>query len=434
MAKFSQKPIRVFVTCSIALLTFGLSLFIDSYTSPIEDEILSDGILSENMYPVFASMLSLGGLIGAVFAGPITECFGIKSAIIFVSPLAAIGGFGCIVASSPIVLVFGRMLIGMQIGVVNSTVPIYISEISSSKRKLYGSVLGLGLRMGTFIAYTIGLWLGFRWIVVFYLSCLFVLTFLLSYQPDSPHWLHSKGYTQSAIRATAYLHECYEDLDCKFPEKETHKSMASFMRGFFALPVIRPLIICCSIQIFKESSAQQLLLLYAAHTLEAGVSINPQFAAIFNILSQVFGSIIFLWVIQKIHWKKLVILTTIFQAICNALLAVTLYLSIDELRCTHSVYTSCFCGVLMYAPLIITSVMSFAYGIGWGSIVWWLYGEILDKRYARVCAGIATFCTYLASFLNQLFAPILVNYAGSAVVFFGYSCCCVLALVFQYFY
>ena len=434
MPKISKKPFRVFATCSIVLLTFGLSLFIDCYTSPIEDEIISEGILTEILYPVFASILSLGGLIGAVFAGPLAEYFGIKSTIIFVSPLAAIGGVICILASNPTLLIFGRLVIGLQVGVVNSSIPIYISEISSSKRKLYGSVLGLSLRMGTLLAYVLGIWFGFRWLGVFYLFSLLLLTLLITYLPDSPQWLYSKGYTQTAIKTTAYLHEGYEDVECRFPEKIQHESLRSLLNGLCVWSVLRPLLVCCTLQVFKESSAQQLLMLYAAHTLEAGVSINPLLAALFNIISQVIGCVIFLWMIRKVPWKKLVLVTTAIQAICNALLALTLYLSIDDLHCSHSVFTSYVCSVLMYAPLCITSVMSCCFGVGWGSVVWWLYGEILDKRYARFCAGIATFCTYVSSFLNQLIAPILVDYFGADVVFLGYSCCCLLGMIFQYFY
>ena len=431
------KQLRVFSTCAVTILTFGLSLYIDSYTSPIQDEMLSSGILTENMFPVFASVLSLGALIGAVFAGPITEWIGVKSTIIFVSPLAAFGGFICIVATNPIILVFGRILIGLQVGIVNSSVPVYNAEIAASKRKYYGSVLGLSLRLGTFIAYLLGLWLDYQWLGVFYLTCLLLLVTLMLYQPDSPIWLQSKGYMKSAIRSTAYLHDCYEELDCKFPEKGSSKpnrSLKEFIKDFCVWPVIRPLLVCCSLQVFKESSAQQLLMLYAAHTLEAGVSIDPRAAALFNIIAQVIGSIMFLWAIRVFNWKRLLIITTIVQAFSNALLAVTLYLSIDDLHCSQSIYNSCFCGVLMYAPLFITSVLSCAYGLGWGSAVWWLYGEILDKRYARVSAGIATFCTYLASFLNQLIAPILVNYFGASIVFLGYACTCVLGVLFQYFY
>ena len=435
--RYSLKQLRVFSTCVVTLLTFGLSLYIDSYTSPIQDEMISTGVLTENMFAVFASVLSLGALIGAVFAGPITELIGVKSAIIFVSPLAALGGFICIFSTNPILLVFGRILIGLQVGVVNSSVPVYNSEIAASKRKLYGSVLGLSLRLGTFLAYLLGVWLGYLWLGVFYLASLTLLMCLMLYQTDSPIWLLSKGYYESAIRATAYLHDCYEELDCRFPEKnsvKSNKSMKVFIKEFCVWPVIRPLLVCCSLQMFKESSAQQLLMLYAAHTLEAGVSIDPRAAALFNIIAQVIGSVIFLWAIRIVNWKKLLVITTIIQAFSNALLGVTLYLSIDDFRCSQNVYNSCFCGVLMYAPLFITSVLSCAYGVGWGSAVWWLYGEILDKRYARVSAGIATFCTYLASFLNQLIAPILVNYFGASVVFLGYACICVLGVFFQYFY
>ena len=435
----SLKQLRVFFLCSTTILTFGLSLYIDSYTSPIEDKILNEGILDKTSYPVFASILSLGAIIGSLVAGPLTEWVGIKSTLIFASPLAVIGGFVCVVAWDPISLILARIAIGIQVGITNSSIPIYNSEIAPpSKRKLYGSVLGLSLRLGTTVAYLLGIWMGFRWLAVIHIASLLILITALTYQPESPRWIHSKGNIVRAIRTTAYLHDICEDLaDNLVHEKENppkHDTVADFMHFYCVKPVIKPLLICCTIQIFKESSAQQLLMLYAAHILEQGVSINPEVAALFNILSQVLGSVLFLWVIKQVPWKKLLIITTAMQALFNVLLGLNLYLSINHFQCQRNIDSYTTCSVLMNAPLFLTSILSCSYGVGWGSLVWWLYGEILHKRYARVSAGIATFCTYTAAFLNQLIAPILVNYFGSYVVFLGYGFVCLLGLSLQLYY
>ena len=86
------KVIRVFHACMITTVGFLSLMYIESYTSPIQDEILERGLLTINTYPIFVSSINVGGLIGSIIAGPISEWLGMKTTLITFSHLGAIGG------------------------------------------------------------------------------------------------------------------------------------------------------------------------------------------------------------------------------------------------------------------------------------------------------------------------------------------------------
>ncbi|GAB4829721.1 hypothetical protein Ancab_019374 [Ancistrocladus abbreviatus] len=80
------------------------------YTSPIQSAISKDLNLPVAEFSLFGSILTIGGMIGAIASGRIADHFGRKG--------------GCIS------LAIGRFLSGYGIGVFSYVVPIYIAEIA----------------------------------------------------------------------------------------------------------------------------------------------------------------------------------------------------------------------------------------------------------------------------------------------------------------
>ena len=76
------------VAC-IAPLLAGYSI---GYSSPALTSLRSAGVLSDNQGTVFASLLTFGGLVGAILGSPLLERYGRKPTL-FVSQLFAFGGF-----------------------------------------------------------------------------------------------------------------------------------------------------------------------------------------------------------------------------------------------------------------------------------------------------------------------------------------------------
>ena len=80
------------------------------------------------------------------------------------------------------------------------------------------------------------------------------------------------------------------------------------------------------------------------------------------------------------------------------------------------------------------SIIGFSFGLGCGSIAWWLYGQILHKYYTRISAGLVTSSFYSACIVNQMIGPLVVEYWGSDALFLGFALICSVAFVVQILY
>ena len=438
-----SKSIRVSHACMVTGLCILCNGYIDSYTSPIEDSLLEMGIFTADSYSLFGSGTYLGATLSTFIAGLIGEWLGIKTSMVLFSQLGTLGGVLLVLGHDSASMIAGRLLIGFYNGMCMSLIFVYNAEIApDSVRTLYSAILVISLRIGVLSSYTLGIWLGYRWLAVIYLIMVVFMTLNFVYLPESPKWLKIKGLSEKADKASEYFYSSPQEstnltVEGEEPISESASSDASLydkIRSYFVWPVLRPMLVCISIQLFKACSSYEYLLAYSAHTLETAVNINPRIAALFFALFLLFGSILFMWIIHKVHWKKLLLVTTVFQIFSNGLLSLTIYLSDFKFQCAHNSQAVLLCQILRYAPLFIIALYAFTYTLGWGSIAWWLYGQILHPHYARISAGIVTFVLYSVSYLNLQICPIIEEHYGSYVVFLSNAIVCVIGFIFQLFY
>lgn len=103
-------------------------------------------------------MAQVGAIIGAVFGGWINDTFGRKKATLFADVIFVAGSVVMAAAPDPYVLIFGRLLVGLGIGVASVTAPVYISEASPTEVR--GGLVSTNVLMitgGQFLSYLVNL-------------------------------------------------------------------------------------------------------------------------------------------------------------------------------------------------------------------------------------------------------------------------------------
>jgi SP family myo-inositol transporter-like MFS transporter 13 len=103
-------------------------------------------------------MAIAGAIIGAAFGGRINDRFGRKPAILAADALFAIGAVFMAAAPNVSLLIAGRILVGLGVGVASMTAPLYIAEASPAK--IRGALVTLNVLFitgGQFFAYLINL-------------------------------------------------------------------------------------------------------------------------------------------------------------------------------------------------------------------------------------------------------------------------------------
>lgn len=178
----------------------------------------SAGPASDVQGGITASMAG-GSFLGAVISGMMTDKLGRRNSIFVSSIIFVIGSIITCAAQAIGMLVVGRLICGIAIGIASAQVPVYISELSPTK--LRGRLVGCqqwAITWGIMIFYYVSLgcsyagdqdgrstitfrlpW-GLQMIPALFLMC------MVPFMPRSPRWLASKGRYEEARQVLALVH------------------------------------------------------------------------------------------------------------------------------------------------------------------------------------------------------------------------------------
>ena len=103
-------------------------------------------------------MALLGAIIGAAWGGWVNDAYGRKKATLLADVIFALGSFVMCAAPDPYVLILGRLLVGLGVGIASVTAPVYIAEASPSE--IRGGLVSTNVLMitgGQFLSYLVNL-------------------------------------------------------------------------------------------------------------------------------------------------------------------------------------------------------------------------------------------------------------------------------------
>jgi MFS family permease len=162
--------------------------------------------MTEAQFAIVSSIFTVGGLIGALAAGPITSSRGRLAAMRLTGALYLFGSLIETVAGSIPVMALGRLIVGVGAGGSTVIVPLYISEVAPpGSRGLFGAATQVSINVGILMVQTLGFFLSYggawRWILgagVVVAAGQTVGSFVM---PESPAWLATaKGDVAGARR------------------------------------------------------------------------------------------------------------------------------------------------------------------------------------------------------------------------------------------
>ncbi|KAJ6779098.1 INOSITOL TRANSPORTER 4-LIKE [Salix koriyanagi] len=165
------------------------------------------------------SMAVAGAIIGAAFGGYMNDRWGRRVAILAADIVFFFGAIVMAVAPNPWVIIIGRILVGLGVGMASMTAPLYISEASPARiRGALVSTNGLMITGGQFLSYLInlaftrapGTW---RWMLgVAGIPAVVQFVLMLSL-PESPRWLYRKDRVDEARAILEKIYPAHEVED-----------------------------------------------------------------------------------------------------------------------------------------------------------------------------------------------------------------------------
>ncbi|KAJ1392423.1 Sugar/inositol transporter [Sesbania bispinosa] len=282
-----------------------------------------------------------GAIIGAAVGGWINDRFGRKVSILSADTLFFIGSVIMAAASSPSILIVGRVFVGLGVGMASMASPLYISEASPTRVR--GALVSLNsflITGGQFLSYLInlaftkapGTW---RWMLGVAALPAVVQVGLMFFLPESPRWLFRKGREEEGkaiLRKIYPPHEVEAEIQAlqdsvalEIQEAEASGDI-SMMKLLKTKTVRRGLCAGMGLQLFQQFVGINTVMYYSPTIVQLAGFASNQTALLLSLITaglNAFGSILSIYFIDKTGRKKLALISLCGVVLSLALLTVT---------------------------------------------------------------------------------------------------------------
>ncbi|CAJ1953941.1 unnamed protein product [Cylindrotheca closterium] len=194
--------------------------------------------LTPEQQEVVVSSTVFAAFVSSLFGGTMNYKFGRRLSILFAAFVFTLGSLILFVAWDYSILVLGRIILGIGIGVASLTTPIYIAEVALPEMR--GQLVTINTLMITFGQFFAGMvdgvfdqffpTTGWRFMLGLAAVPSIVMFFGFLGLPESPRWLASKGKVDQAKQVLYILRETNEQADEELMDivkALPHKTIAS---------------------------------------------------------------------------------------------------------------------------------------------------------------------------------------------------------------
>ncbi|KAL6532116.1 Integrin alpha chain-like protein (Alpha-int1) [Orobanche gracilis] len=382
------------------------------------------------------SMAIVGAIIGAAVGGWINDTFGRKKATLSADVVFALGSIVMAAAPDPYILIFGRLLVGLGVGVASVTAPVYIAEASPSEVR--GALVSTNVLMitgGQFLSYLVnlaftevpGTW---RWMLGISALPAIAQFFLMLFLPESPRWLYLKKDKSKAILVLSKIYdplrleEEIDQLATDLEEERQRKTRVSYSDVFRSKELRLAFLAGSGLQAFQQFTGINTVMYYSPTIVQmAGFSSNQSAILISLIVAfmNAIGTILGIYLIDHVGRRKLALGSLCGVIISLIVLAVAFILAPSG--SANGVYNQ-------YGWIAVVGLGLYIafFAPGMGPVPWTVNSEIYPGAYRGVCGGMSATVNWISnlivaqSFLSVVegvgIGPTFLIFAGVAVIAF----------------
>ncbi|KAE8718352.1 putative inositol transporter 3 [Hibiscus syriacus] len=265
-------------------------------------------------------MALVGAMIGAASGGWINNAYGRKKATLLADVVFTAGAIVMAAAPDPYVLILGRFLVGLGVGVASVTAPVYIAEASPSEVR--GGLVSTNVLMitgGQFLSYLVnlaftevpGTW---RWMLgVSGISAVIQFCLMLCL-PESPRWLFMKNEKDKAIAVLSKIYDIarledeVDHLTVAEEEEHQRKKTVRYLDVFITKEIRLAFLAGAGLQAFQQFTGINTVMYYSPTIVQmAGFSSN-QLALLLSLIvagMNAAGTVVGIYLIDHFGRKKL---------------------------------------------------------------------------------------------------------------------------------
>ncbi|MEO8780083.1 MAG: sugar porter family MFS transporter [Rhodanobacter sp.] len=415
-AAISPKATAVF-TCvlgALAGLMFGLDVGV---ISGAQQFIQHDFAINDHTIEWIVSSMMGGAAVGALGAAWMSGHLGRKRSLILGGVLFVIGSLLCGTAISPTMLIVGRIILGLAIGIASFTAPLYLAEIAPENIRgamisLYQLMITIGILVAflsdTAFSYS-GNW---RWMlgIIAIPGALFLIG--VSFLPFSPRWLMMRGRHEEAARV---LHKLRADDAVVMRElAEIAEQLKVPQRGFHLFfqnrNFRRSVALGVVLQVMQQLTGMNVVMYYAPRIFQ-GMGYNTEsqlwFTAIV-VLVNVLATFIAIAFVDKLGRKPILYAGFVVMTIGLGVVGTMMHLGIH----THAEQ-------LFTVAMLLLFIVGFAMSAG--PLIWTVCSEIQPLNGRDFGIGCSTITNWVANMIVGGTFLSLLNGIGDAGTFWLYA-------------
>ncbi|KAI9787007.1 MAG: hypothetical protein M1816_007759 [Peltula sp. TS41687] len=394
------------------------------------------------LFGLVSSIFTLGGLVGALVAGPCSTRYGRVPTMRIMTVFFILGPIFEAAASNISLFSIGRVLSGLGAGAAVVVVPVYISEVSPSGQKgVFGALTQVTINVGILATQALGLFLsrGQKWRIILAVAGAIGVVQLvgLSGVSESPQWLYNQGKPQSAKKVLKRIRSDKDDVEGEiggwksdaFGNESGHEEEALLHRegdaagrdnsnrtdrpennsgvGVFEIlrhPLHRPAVIAVvGVMIAQQFCGVNSIIMYSVSILG---KIFPTQSALLTVIISAINLVVTVAgapLADRIGRKTCLLVSIAAMGTNAALLAISIHFSIRILSAVATL-------------LFVTS-----YAIGLGPVPFLLPSELVSQDAVGAAQSLALAASWIATFLVAQFFPILDTYLDRGRVFYVFA-------------
>lgn len=372
----------------------------------------------QNDQLLLSSGTLLGALFGALSAGRVADLVGRRDVIMATTALFTLGAFVSAIAPSGLVLLGGRLVVGMGVGAISVAAPLYIAEIApAARRGTLLTVFQLMVTVGILLAY-VGKELfdndpdSWRFLLMVSAVPGLILSGLALLLVESPVWLALKNDQESALAALDRLGLQGERDEIEALGRMAEDDNMEDLSASFALAGRTAIFIGIGLFFVQQFVGINTVIYYSASslgdlakTLNFGVTDSLGLSvALLNVLS----TLVALVLIDRVGRRPLLLAGLLGIAVGLAMMAVGTGLP-AEFGAAHAVSAA---GLYIF-------ILSFAAGIG--PVAWVMAAEIAPIRIRGLALSVIVASHWLFDSLASPIGLLMTGDQGRILLPLGYA-------------
>lgn len=390
---------------------------------------------SSFLQETIVSMALVGAIIGAAVGGWINDAYGRKRATILADVVFALGSVVMAAAPDPYVLIFGRLLVGLGVGVASVTAPVYIAEAAPSE--IRGGLVSTNVLMitgGQFLSYLVnlaftevpGTW---RWMLgVSGVPAIIQFTFML-FLPESPRWLYMKKDKAEAISVLSKIHEPerlaleIDHLAAALEEEEHRKIAVSYWDVFKKKEIRLAFLAGAGLQAFQQFTGINTVMYYSPTIVQMAGFQSNQLALLLSLIVAALnaaGTVLGIYLIDHVGRRKLALSSLSGVIISLVILAGAFFFQSSD--STNGLYG--------WIAVIGLALYIGFFAPGMGPVPWTVNSEIYPEAYRGICGGMSATVNWVSNLIVAQTFLSLAAAVGTGATFLILAGVAVVAFVF----